>query len=380
MRARRLETASGSSCDRCAAVLLTGVSACSLCGWPVGMGFPEPLLEATDVDPEPEPEDLDAAPINAAAAAQLETLDALTDEQLTSTDQVDSPETDDAAVDDDAVGDETGGDVDTGTGGGAPERTDAPVMAGVAVASGGRTLDPLTAPLALLIEDRPSDFDDLADLAGPDLGADLLSQQPALPVTDAPRHQLHRLAGVVTVLAGLVGALSVLVPVLSWLVAVEGDSALAPVVAAASIALLVAWGIAGTTFLLWVLRARSNAEQQSSVRQRWPRTLAVVGWCIPVAGLFIGWQVLQDLWSASDPATRDVEDARPPEPLLVTGWLAAIAVASVVSLAGTVVLGGSALVDVVAGAAVAVSATCLALVVRQVSQWQDATGPARVEG
>lgn len=186
------------------------------------------------------------------------------------------------------------------------------------------------------------------------------------------------LGRVVVVLCDVVGLLSLLSAlVVGWLVpARDGHPIPALLDAALTAALTTSCLALGVCFLVWVARSRRYADATSAVRPRWSPTFAVAGWLVPVAGLFIGWQVLRDLWAAADPATRENPDARLPDPLPLIGWLAGLAVASVVWLAGTVVLGGAPFVDVVAAAALAASVRCLALVVRQITTWQDAHPPA----
>lgn len=172
-------------------------------------------------------------------------------------------------------------------------------------------------------------------------------------------------------LCGSVAALAVMrTLVVGWLLPMRDDLS-------GSVDVVLVAGLVTTTvaligcFMAWVARSRRYADATSALRPRWSATLAVYIWLIPVVGLFIGWQVLRDLWAAADPATRDEPGARTPDPLLLIGWLAGIAVSSVIWLAGTVVLGGAPFVDVVAAVALATSAWCLALAVRQITEWQN---------
>jgi hypothetical protein len=266
--------------------------------------------------------------------------------------------------------------------------------------------DPLTAPLSLLTADRPDLpepllADDPADGAGTapstptskivlDPLWDMVPEpEPAPPEPDVTQAGSHVVRPVIRrgwlAAAGIVAVsvLAVTVPILAWAAdAVDLMAASAPAGtgAAAGLLLVATLLLSAVVFLSWVSTARANVDQLSRVPQRWSPTVARTGWLIPVAGLFIGWQVLRDLWAASDPATRTEALARKPEPLLVTCWLAGLAVSSVVSLAGRFVLGGSPLVDTVAGAAVALAGGCLALTVVRISRWQEPSAAATADG
>ncbi len=139
-------------------------------------------------------------------------------------------------------------------------------------------------------------------------------------------------------------------------------------VAFASIA---AWIAAIVVFLMWVHRARANVSTLSPVQQRWSPNWSVFGWLIPVAGLYIGWQVLQDLWHGSDPQTRNDPHSPRPNPQLVTGWLGALAASLVVSVLTGPLLPNVFALDLLSALLLVGSGVCLAATVRQVGAWQD---------
>jgi hypothetical protein len=64
--------------------------------------------------------------------------------------------------------------------------------------------------------------------------------------------------------------------------------------------------VAGVVWVMWQQRARACAEQMGARGQRHGRGLAIFGWAIPIANLFVPKQVTDDLWRASDPDAKDV--------------------------------------------------------------------------
>ncbi|RKT11499.1 uncharacterized protein DUF4328 [Streptomyces sp. 1114.5] len=72
---------------------------------------------------------------------------------------------------------------------------------------------------------------------------------------------------------------------------------------------------AGVVFLVWLWRARANAESLGGPgSQRRARGWAVFSWITPVANLWIPYQVVTDIWKAGRPR-RPV-----PGPLLAVWW------------------------------------------------------------
>ncbi|MFC8919566.1 protein kinase [Streptomyces sp. NPDC057116] len=62
-------------------------------------------------------------------------------------------------------------------------------------------------------------------------------------------------------------------------------------------ALLVAW-------LVWFSRVRATAEKFAPGRLRYDPSMAVIGWFIPIANLFLPKQIADDVWHASSPGRR----------------------------------------------------------------------------
>lgn len=81
---------------------------------------------------------------------------------------------------------------------------------------------------------------------------------------------------------------------------------------------------AGVAFLVWLWRARVNAELVSgAAAHRRSRGWAVGGWFVPVANLWIPYQVVADVWRASSPRW-------PATVAPVTAWWALLLASTVV--------------------------------------------------
>ncbi|MFF3838196.1 protein kinase [Streptomyces sp. NPDC001930] len=75
------------------------------------------------------------------------------------------------------------------------------------------------------------------------------------------------------------------------------------------------------SWLLWFVRVRAVAEQFAPGRLRYRPYMAVVGWFVPVANLFLPKQIANDVWHASSPPGHG--DGTAPAPRLLQGWWAA---------------------------------------------------------
>ncbi len=96
-----------------------------------------------------------------------------------------------------------------------------------------------------------------------------------------------------------------------------------------SIPTVVVWISAGVVFLVWLWRARVNAELLGGAAgQRRARGWVVGGWFTPVANLWVPYQVLSDIWRAS--AAR-----RPVSSGLVMAWWAPLLVSTIIGRAVT---------------------------------------------
>jgi hypothetical protein len=99
--------------------------------------------------------------------------------------------------------------------------------------------------------------------------------------------------------------------------------------------------------------------------------MALAGWLIPIAGIFIGYRVLQDLWTGSDPTTRYEVDAKPRNARIVDVWLLGLVTATLFAYVMPLVLGDSALWSGIAALGVAAAGLALASVISTISSWQD---------
>ncbi|MEV5598020.1 DUF4328 domain-containing protein [Streptomyces sp. NPDC052496] len=82
------------------------------------------------------------------------------------------------------------------------------------------------------------------------------------------------------------------------------------------------WLAAGVVFIVWLRRARLNAELTSgAAAHRRSRSWVVGGWVAPVANLWVPYQVVSDIWRAGAPR-------RSAPVTLVTAWWVLFAAAT----------------------------------------------------
>ncbi|NUW36630.1 DUF4328 domain-containing protein [Nonomuraea sp. SMC257] len=79
----------------------------------------------------------------------------------------------------------------------------------------------------------------------------------------------------------------------------------------------------GVVFLVWLFRARANAEALSPWPHRRAKPWLVFGWFVPIVGWWIPKQIVDDIWNASLPGAADQPLTVAPRPGLVRGWWAA---------------------------------------------------------
>ncbi|QUQ71900.1 DUF4328 domain-containing protein [Kutzneria sp. CA-103260] len=123
--------------------------------------------------------------------------------------------------------------------------------------------------------------------------------------------------------------------------------------------------VAAVAFIMWLWRARANAELLVGPHgQRLTREWVIGAWFCPVVNLWFPYQVVVDVWRASAPKLGDHHDG-----LVVWWWmtfLGSLVFTRFISLAG--------LVDVaplVAACVLDLASGVLALlVVRRISDWQ----------
>ena len=90
---------------------------------------------------------------------------------------------------------------------------------------------------------------------------------------------------------------------------------------------------AGVAFLVWLRRARLNADQFSPVRHRYSPAMAVGGWFIPVVNWWLPAIVMNDLARASDPL-----DAGRRRDTVVVAWWGTMVLSSVLHLIAIVAI------------------------------------------
>jgi Na+/proline symporter len=81
--------------------------------------------------------------------------------------------------------------------------------------------------------------------------------------------------------------------------------------------------------IVWLFRARANALAIRDHGQRWGRPWLIFGWFVPVMDLWVPKQIVDDIWSASEPAQDGRQGIR--KPLLVTAWWTAFLLYGVAS-------------------------------------------------
>jgi Domain of unknown function (DUF4328) len=144
----------------------------------------------------------------------------------------------------------------------------------------------------------------------------------ACGVPDGPYRELLPLRGLGGLLTGLL-ALTAAMIVVQLVLRVYGTasgqswaSRLSPRVGDAGEA---AFFLTAIVFVVWFRRARINAES-SSWRQRRARGWTLWGWIIPIANLFVPFQLMGDIWRADLPAAQRKKTAWLPA-LWWTAWL-----------------------------------------------------------
>ncbi len=260
-------------------------------------------------------------------------------------------------------------------------------------------VDPLTAPLAALTTDTTDTPE--APEATADIEPATSAPAEAVPTTDeavaenpapAPDHTDDRTespASPTTTTVGRAAAIlrpaqlliigtAVLNLLLAGLGAVWGPPSGTAAFAVLAVALvtLAVWTGAAVTFLHWVSRAHTHVAMTAAAPQRHGSSMSLLGWFIPIAGFVIGYRVLQDLWTGSDPSTRDDADAAPAKARMIDVWLLGIVTAGVFGYAMPVALGESTMWGALSALGLLVAALSLVSVMTTISTWQTTTPQA----
>jgi hypothetical protein len=140
---------------------------------------------------------------------------------------------------------------------------------------------------------------------------------------------------------------------------------------------------AATAFLAWLYQARVNLRSFGTRRLRFARMWSVVGFLVPVLNLVRPYQVVQEVWQASDPTSADAfnwKSLRVPR-LLRLWWSATLSCAGLQVFALLVGIGAGASLSrlqlavglhLLANLAVGAAAVLTCFVVKSVSEAQEA--------
>ena len=324
-----------------------------MCGWPAGVGYPpaEGEIETAAALVQPDESTVDDGADH--SAAQLDALAGMAQRQgqpaaaRTASSERSAPETDD--------------------------------------------VDPLTAPLEVLPE-RPAAtraeleatplhdtvVTEVAEASATEVsarGTSVRASRNARPQTTTPQGpEPGRAAALARPTQLLIVAAAVLNVLLAGLQAAFGtpvDSSMTTVVLGTALLTLAVWTGAAVCFLHWVSRAYAHVAAYSEYRQRHGAVMALVGWLIPVVGFVVGYRVLQDLWTGSNPDTRADQNAKPGGTQMIDLWLLALVTATVFAYALPAALGASSLWSGIAALGVLIAGLALASTVSRISDWQS---------
>jgi hypothetical protein len=139
---------------------------------------------------------------------------------------------------------------------------------------------------------------------------------------------------------------------------------------------------AAVAFLIWLFQVRVNVRSFGARRLEYPRSWILTGFLIPVMNVFRPYQVIREVWKASDPRTLDPFNWKsvPVPSLLGLWWAAFVAFGALALLALAAGLGAgttltrlelATMLRVLAHAAAAVSACLACFVVSHISDAQE---------
>ncbi|MGH3432360.1 MAG: DUF4328 domain-containing protein [Thermocrispum sp.] len=155
------------------------------------------------------------------------------------------------------------------------------------------------------------------------------------------------------------------------------------------------WGsalVAAAVFVLWLWRARQNSDLLSDGLHSRERGWVIGGWFVPIVSFWFPYQVVRDVWRASNPSAGVPRDLGPngrsmPGSALIGWWWFWFLVASISAtvswrlystepgdtpVAALQWLNTIALADTVSAVAAVLAAACIAMITRQISGWQHA--------
>ncbi|WP_157181532.1 DUF4328 domain-containing protein [Actinopolymorpha alba] len=139
------------------------------------------------------------------------------------------------------------------------------------------------------------------------------------------------------------------------------------------------------TFIVWLFRTRHNAEVLCAAQHRRARGWLIAGWIVPVVNLWFPKQVVDDIWSASDPRTPAVRrtfDGLARSGLVTAWWMSWIVWLFLNNIVSRMALRGETVSDqqlasVVASASVVpllLAGVLAMVVVGRITQFQESRG------
>ena len=103
---------------------------------------------------------------------------------------------------------------------------------------------------------------------------------------------------------------------------------------------LVLYGVIAVAFIAWLHRCRINARAFGCRRFRYPRIWAIIGFFIPILNFFRPYQVVSEVWRASDPRALETPTAwilMPVSRCVLAWWVTLVATAFLEILAAGLV-------------------------------------------
>ncbi|MBA0127483.1 DUF4328 domain-containing protein [Haloechinothrix sp. YIM 98757] len=218
----------------------------------------------------------------------------------------------------------------------------------------------------------------------------------------APR-PVRRLFVAAATLVGIVALIDVIYSIASWnsyrvwadyydnVAGVDvGDlEAADKIFAVITVPYIIAFIAAAVLFIVWLWMARANAEQRCLATHRRARGWVIGSWFVPVVNLWFPYQVVRDVWRASDPTTP--HDHRGGLAQLggsaIIGWwwfsVLAMGFANRLSFSLERVpeylddehVRRIALADTLAAACTLAAATLIIVIMRRVTTWQHPAAP-----
>ena len=148
---------------------------------------------------------------------------------------------------------------------------------------------------------------------------------------------------------------------------------------------LVLFGVTAVAFIIWLHRARINVRAFGCRRFHYPRIWAIIGFFVPILNLFRPYQVVSEVWRASDP--RAVETpvtwtSMPVSRYVLAWWVTLLASVFLEILAGGLVTHSGFTIDdlfaarsigMLAGITSASSAILAYLVISGIEESQEET-------